>query len=272
MDIDYNFVAAGAVAQVYHGFSERLRTEAFKPIANNFEGNLDRVISHALTTIQLMFFAGLSAKLTCQARMECGQDPDDDASDLHPDVIAATKRLTERFNERALADPLAFGALIMDETGNAMPRFLNTFPHLAPGIEATLAAMIMDAWMAFEVLAGDLWKAAVNAYPEELAANCIKAQAFRSSEEPAPQEKSIALSMVQRHKFDLTHVMGDVLASSNKVRLNSFKGTEHAYQSAFGDAWDDSNSRQRRTFFFGGLSKSLRASRRQNRCSFHQAS
>jgi hypothetical protein len=241
VEIEYDFVAAALVDQAsYHDLAQSLKTDALRDVAMNFQSNLDRVVALALTPVQMVFLAGLAGAHTARARIAGGFQADDIAADADPAVIAESQRLADEQEYLATSEPLVYGSRIVSEMTDAYPRFLKTFPHLARGVEATLAAMTVDTWMSFEVLAGDLWRRTVNLYPQELAGNCIKAQPLRSADfDTSAQEKSIPLSIVERYQYDLGKSMGDVLAGTNKFKLDSLNGLLHAYKSAFGKDWDE---------------------------------
>jgi hypothetical protein len=97
------------------------------------------------------------------------------------------------------------------------------------GHEAWLAAQMSATWTAFEAMAGDLWEAALNCRPEELAKLAGKKHDAES--------KMISLDYIQKYKFDLSKHMGTIFAS--KYKFDSLQGIRGAYKDAFGSYIDN---------------------------------
>jgi hypothetical protein len=87
------------------------------------------------------------------------------------------------------------------------------------GLEMIGCSIVIGAWTAFEVLAGDLWIAAVNSRPVSLG-------------KPAAKRQKVGIDAIANHKFDLREHMGDMLR--RKARLKSLNGLQKAYSVAFG--------------------------------------
>ena len=96
------------------------------------------------------------------------------------------------------------------------------------GIAGTLSAYIVQAWTAFEALAGDLWECALNIHPELLA----QLSGSKSSDAIEPNGKMVNLETLQRYGYDLKSVMGSVLRA--KFKFDSLDGIREAYRAAFG--------------------------------------
>ncbi|HEX5424631.1 MAG TPA: hypothetical protein VFW94_13875 [Candidatus Acidoferrales bacterium] len=87
----------------------------------------------------------------------------------------------------------------------------------------------MLAWTAFEVLASDLWVAAVNLQPNPLAVR------FSQSLQDKAQGKSVTVSSLAAygdHDFNLSNLMGEVLR--DKADFASLQTTRAAYERTFG--------------------------------------
>jgi hypothetical protein len=150
------------------------------------------------------------------------------------DLVAVRARADELWKMRlSKEDPLSYpyrddvyaqSALrIMTDIGD---------PDFLAGLRAILVTQITGTWTAFEVLAADLWEAALNAHPETLSA----LSAFAAGGQPKSgrdQEKTIALSEIGKHRFDLTSKMGTVLRE--KFNFQRLSEIVRAYQSAFDD-------------------------------------
>jgi hypothetical protein len=95
------------------------------------------------------------------------------------------------------------------------------------GLEAWLAAQITTMWTAFEGMSGDLWEAALNCRPKELASLSGVRQSFES--------KEIDLNFIQKYNFDLSNRMGTIFVESNKYAFEKLDGIRCAYKDAFGN-------------------------------------
>jgi hypothetical protein len=99
------------------------------------------------------------------------------------------------------------------------------------GLEAWLAAQITTTWTAFEGMAGDLWEAALNFKPRELAS--------LSGVKQIPENKKIDLNFIQKYNFDLSKYMGTIFIESNKYSFDKLDSMRTAYKDAFGDHLND---------------------------------
>jgi hypothetical protein len=130
-----------------------------------------------------------------------------------------------------------------------------TGQFLVGGIEAMLSSMVLTTWTAFEVLAGDLWKASVNAQPEYLAgltgdAGRIERRVRGESESEADSQddaddhfhgrpasdKTVTLSEMHkltRGTYDIRGQLGSLLAESKKVEFTGLEAIREAYSLAF---------------------------------------
>lgn len=101
-------------------------------------------------------------------------------------------------------------------------------PRLLHGLESVMVAQVTGAWTAFEVLAGDLWEAALNSKPNPLATlSGIKTHG--SNDKP-----SIQLWRLQQHQFNVTSHMGTILRG--KFSFTKLEAIRDAYAKAFGDS------------------------------------
>lgn len=117
--------------------------------------------------------------------------------------------------------------------------------RFAAGIRAVMIGALTGAWTAFEVLAEELWIAALNAHPVGLSELKGKRPKKRAGDpEPthsvpvgaqAVVEGSISISVpreiVQIHGYNFSQLMGTALKKS--VSFRSLEGIREAYQSAF---------------------------------------
>jgi hypothetical protein len=90
--------------------------------------------------------------------------------------------------------------------------------RVTPGVEAWLAAQIVSGWTSFETLAGDLWEAALNCHPNDLA-------------ELGTQEKTVPIILLQKYGFDLSQRMGSLL--KEKRPFDRLENIRENYNLAF---------------------------------------
>jgi hypothetical protein len=111
--------------------------------------------------------------------------------------------------------------------------------HARIGIEFLHSSQIISAWTHFEVLAGDLWVACLNAVPR-LGFAALNAE-IKPEDDLEEQERkkrikySIPLRLLEKYNYDLRNRMGTVLQRKwNFARRNE---SHEAYLRAFGKAW-----------------------------------
>jgi hypothetical protein len=114
-------------------------------------------------------------------------------------------------------------------------------------LEGMLSSMLIGTWTAFEVLAGDLWEAAMNCHPQTLAAlegDPVGWQNGNSSQDREDEqrggakggEKSIALGLLQPHFRDPSVGMGTILRS--RYTFQTLPVIRKAYCQAFSIDFD----------------------------------
>jgi hypothetical protein len=110
------------------------------------------------------------------------------------------------------------------------------FEHLPPW----LGSMLISEWSAFEILATDLWVAAVNCRPDSLGVAAIKAPK-RKDDDSDPEERSkdtssnsVSLDYLRRYGYNLSNKMGDMLKAQRKWSFNSSKSIKLAYVDTYG--------------------------------------
>lgn len=115
------------------------------------------------------------------------------------------------------------------------------FEHIHPW----LGSLLISEWSAFEILATDLWVAAVNSRPSSLGRAALQAPRRKdddspleeASEDKKPADKktaAVSLDTLQRYGYNLSNRMGDMLKAQRKWSFNSAKTIRFAYTDAFG--------------------------------------
>ena len=98
------------------------------------------------------------------------------------------------------------------------------------GVQATLAAMLMGLWTAFESLTQDTWIEAVNTCPNPLAERVLEPSANLKT---GSQLKSVSWKVIKSAGFDLTGSMGSVLLRQKAVDFQQLETIRAAYDVAF---------------------------------------
>lgn len=232
----YDFHAVSGMEVSYRSLPSTLKTNALRPVAEAFARNMDRVYSLSVLPMELCFWAARFAEVYVFARASAGLPVDAVEADARPDLTAERLRLWREIQVGFLPLPEA-RQTVLGEGGHMLQHFISRQnAYLGPGLEAVLSAMILDAWTAFEALAGDLWVAAVNTGPKEVFLRVIKQQTDRTEGDPteAGQAKTIPLKTLAEFGFDLRGRAGELLVRQKKVDFLSLNATVSAYRAAFG--------------------------------------
>jgi len=91
-------------------------------------------------------------------------------------------------------------------------------------IDGIFRSMIVGAWTAFEVMAGDLWEAAYNTWPVPLSAG-NKAKQLDIGK---------LIMYLNRNDYNLSGVMGTMLRETDKYAFDSLPKIRNAYNEVFG--------------------------------------
>lgn len=122
----------------------------------------------------------------------------------------------------------------------------HSFFHMQPLTNVLMQLMayhLVAVWTIFETLAGDLWEAAVNSHPNMLASlsgtlNPNDKNTVRPDQKPRSQKqqaKSINLSTLQIHRFNVAERMGSILIDEDAVSFIRLSNIRDAYLRAFSE-------------------------------------
>lgn len=89
--------------------------------------------------------------------------------------------------------------------------------------EEVLKSILIQNWTATEVLLGDLWEAAVNECPEELA--------FPPQKNPKDPEKVVSVKSLSKYGFNPSEKMGSLLKET--MNFQTLDGARNAYRRTF---------------------------------------
>ena len=164
------------------------------------------------------------------------------------EIFERMKQLLQEDTDRLRADAARGFETINEqvretiETGGAYAVILTASSPTHKGFESLLLSYITAAWTIFETLAGDIWEFAINENPNLLAQLSGKANRLRKSRKPinfdrnsdaTESNKTVRLSMLQLHQWDLSRKMGSVL--KNRFEFARLEGIREAYASAFSE-------------------------------------
>ena len=191
--------------------------------------------------IELMWWIRTIVGLVCGARADFGFHPLDESPDNSPqfqaymtDQIVRWRAAHRARGEESANEAWVYGSNTLklqlygiiesqkESTGDP-----ETARYITDGVSGILAAMLSNAYAAFEALAADLWVCAVNLRPQ-LATNYID----RTS------DKSAKMSELFGEGFDLRASMGTRLIQTKKANFQTFNTIKNSYQYAFAGAAD----------------------------------
>lgn len=172
----------------------------------------------------------------------------------HEPIITKTAELRDPAfaffsNVIRLGGTLTMPHMLIDNSGRGVDidQLSATNREVWMGLDAILVGQFTGMWTAFEVLAGDLWEAALNAHPRKLSdLKAGKRKAKRpkvdvgvvSTGGQTQDDKQVPLNMLQKFDYDLSQKMGTLLRK--KYNFTKLEGIQDAYWEAF----DDANIRQ----------------------------
>jgi hypothetical protein len=231
-------------AQIIPG---QVKTPALHPVVDAYISNARRI--HALWKLKpdLMEHACVTTENICVATYDLTGHLDFARAQAEdPDFSNRLERKIREFVE-SFDNPDS-----MFSSGRAIARLEEFLDNISPswddGIYATLSAMITTGWTTFEVLATDLWEAALNYHPRHLSdlsgkRNRISGKAGsigREKEEAKQELKQEAVSApgllnvmrrVTRGTFNAGNLMGTILKEN--FAFHKLSGIRLAYSAAF---------------------------------------
>lgn len=221
---DKAIMRAKYLAKVYENYP------LFRECIAAFSANFDRVAAIGLVTVLVSGFARQLRSIEERQKQHIRAERKKSGSlDLASD---SGRRLVALQHEKRLlfASPVPqhVNQIVQQAGRREMCIWSQIHPEIRSGITTTLSAQLTLAWTAFEILASDLWVAAVN-WDSDLAVRYSDAGGNS-------QSKSISipsLASYGTHDFNLSNLMGDVLRDT-KADFTSLKSTKFVYESTFG--------------------------------------
>lgn len=236
------------------------RTECLAAVDAAFRANIRRIIAVIISAPILAHVSARHQKMQMEAVFAVLNKVSLDAKDLEDEELRS--RLLTKFHEICAADAASFtedpqaADKAMLEGMEALQLFINANPdsHWAVALDANMASMLLSAWTAFEVLAGDLWVASLNARPR-LGFTALGAEPNAADNEDEQERKRkltfpIPVRLLQKWDYDLKDRMGTLLRRIKKWDFARRQDTKDAYIKAFGkseselvDIFDDQKVR-----------------------------
>lgn len=198
-----------AMAQPYEGFNPPLvRNVELEPVVETFARNIERLQNLLGFPSFAVWVSRALERHGNTARAELPADASEERFKLlrHHHWSKESARTPESHIVEFAIRGIAELTEVMDA-------------HVWLGLEAILLAQITGMWTAFEYLAGDLWKAAVNAYPKAAQPRINKPYKFTEA----------LFEHVMDGSYDLHTGLGTFLADSESVSFDSLKSLKESY-------------------------------------------
>jgi hypothetical protein len=234
MDGKHEFHRCWQFGNAYEGLS--CENSELQPIAAAFIRNMNRVRGIGTLSINLITVSIVNEAARVEAlankkipfhdpRILYGHPNFD--SELFSEVDQERKRLINqwakddpKFHERMIKAGVQGMNIIIDENE----------AQSWDAVQATMAAMLIGLWTAFESLAQDTWIAAVNARAIPLAQRVLEPGARLGTGE---QLKSVSWKVIVTQGFNLRTSMGETLLRQRAVDFQQLKTVRAAYNVAF---------------------------------------
>jgi hypothetical protein len=215
-----------------------LKTPALQPVAAAFDKNMSQAaflsrFPGAMCRVgQDLKFAEVAACIMMlnqpyyEGRAHCwpaGDEPDEATQQRWREEADAVESRKYEILDRKVRPPIPWS------TGYDSDRLTrHVGSELRNAYDTLMSAQLVLVWTAFETLAGDLWEAAVNTHPQTLASLAGKS----SPNAPKGEGKSLPMSFLERHHYDLRDKMGTILRE-HRCRFTSLEEIVKSYRLAF---------------------------------------
>ncbi|ESY75449.1 hypothetical protein NKJ90_16125 [Mesorhizobium sp. M0051] len=227
-----------------------IKLPSLVPVAKAFRANIARVRFLMLLPTSIAGGMALTQRVNDIAEFEVTGSVVQDESSIASNVaVKITKRRSEILGAHNAATLARMGQSDWDEKAGefhfAAAKSLDGLtetPIGAYGFLDILVAHTTGTWTAIETMLGDLWEAALNAHPDVLSSLKGNATRTNSSSKGAFDQsnaklelKSIPLSLVEKHRFDLRSSMGSIFRQQRRFEFTRLSSIREAYASAFSE-------------------------------------
>lgn len=226
----------------------KLKHTSLVPVSTAFRGNIALLRFLMLLPTSIAGQMALTQRANDIAEFELTGAVAQDESSLPPEVAQAIeRRRLELLDAHADATKARMDSPDWDES---VGRFhfsaaksligLTETPLGAYGFVTLLTAYTTGTWTMIETMLGDLWEAALNAHPKVLSSLKGNAKRIGSKEaslqtDAKADSKSIPISLVEMHKFDLRSSMGSILRQQRRFEFTRLSSIREAYACAFSE-------------------------------------
>jgi hypothetical protein len=217
--------------------SAGVTTPEIKPVAEAYEANIERV--HQLIGFNARLL-GIAIRLQAAAsiaRFRVTGSPETPGPLSEKETLRIQdiqEELMKGWQSEDLENPEEM-TMFLRTTAAATVAIYRRWGFYEQGqIESIFFSMLQGTWTAFEVMAGDLWEAAVNANPKHLSG--LHGRSERGDQSSSAEkviEHGLLHTFLQEHAFDLSKVMGSLHRRSRRFRFTTLDGTRKAYKAAF---------------------------------------
>ena len=242
---DYGFPSAAQAFPTEHESLSLRSASDIKRIARDFSHNMKRVYGMGTLPIKLVALATLNEAARVQALVNLGLPIIGSSSIINQDQEIRQKLIEERervVNElsKHWPDFNTFGTTVGVAGLNAL--LAGKKEEYKDSIQATLAAMLIGLWTAFESQAQDVWVLAVNAHRKPLADRVLNTL---SKDE---HQKFVSGKILSDADYNLQNCMGDILLRKRTVDFQTLENIRDAYNTAFEKKFDGIFSEHLKSF------------------------
>ena len=226
-----------AFDQSYINVGSSLKTDTVKEIYSAFVANIQRTLSQFGVIVDVAYWSGFYGECRGQAIAQILQTPKGPQILDQPVLFAfmplhkatghqqtAIRGVTEEVFREELEKRKSSGSESewMNTAWNHGKVILDRIqaaPHIAQGMRGIMESAILSAWTAFEVLAVDLWVAALNARPMSLGDKALRAPKPKTGEREINPVESAAkadlsavnIDLLRQYKFDVGDKLGTIM-------------------------------------------------------------
>jgi hypothetical protein len=207
------------------------QTRQLQPIARAFTRNMNRVRGMGMLPINLTTVAIINEAARVEALVNKGIPLHDPRITFNHPKFDST--LFDEVNEerKRLADEWvkSHPSAIFESGVEGMNLIIDSNKDMAwEAVQATMAAMLIGLWTAFESLAQDTWIAGVNERPIPLAERTLDPRLQKGD-----QAKTFSFKLLVSSGFNQQRSMGTILLRERKVDFQTLGNIRDAYKAAF---------------------------------------
>lgn len=226
-----------------------VRTDRLKPVKEGLTANFDRIAALWLFPINMALLAQELVVASRFAEKEVLGEyfpPPDECEKRREEIESKASKMVRERAANPDGKELHRQVIMLEN----IDQFIELGrEETAEGKASVFNSMVVQAWTAFEVMAGDLWEQALNDHPNVLSKLSGSFRQWKhpkatsggdggESNKPDDDDKrQVRISYLERFGFDLSNAMGTALRG--KYNFTVLKSTRQAYAEAFSDRLDE---------------------------------